>query len=324
MSLSTLFQRTQKIHHPYPLRKRVRNKIHMNFLNFLLHSEVSNVNFQKMTTFQAIIYGIIHGFTEFLPVSANAHRLLLPYFLGWPEPSGPIAGALALGTLMSVLIFFRHDWLSMLSCFLQVLIYRKKPMTLDERLPIFLVLTTIPTAFLWHSAQSSLFLNEWTNPIWILSGLIFFSIPLWLLESFNKRNKSMFNWNWLDCLIVGITQATQFFPGSGSVDGGLIGAFFRNYNREAAVKYVFLSTAPFLATKAIIELRQINFHASSPTYDVSWLSFSAALLMATLTGLLTIGGFTKQLQRKGVGQYIAYRLLLAIAVGATYWFRQKS
>ena len=34
-----------------------------------------------MTTFQAVIYAIIHGISKFLPLSAKAHHILVPYLL---------------------------------------------------------------------------------------------------------------------------------------------------------------------------------------------------------------------------------------------------
>ncbi|MGZ3697932.1 MAG: undecaprenyl-diphosphate phosphatase, partial [Bdellovibrionota bacterium] len=89
-----------------------------------------------MSTFQAIVYGIIHGFTEFLPVSSSAHQSLVPFLLGWQAPNGPLFGAFAIGTFAALMVYFRHDWASMISCFIQVILFRKRPMTLDERLPI--------------------------------------------------------------------------------------------------------------------------------------------------------------------------------------------
>src|SRR4051812_31888911 len=109
-----------------------------------------------MTTFQAIVYGILHGFTEFLPISASAHRILLAYVMGWTEPSGAFLGALSVGSALALLAYFIHDWLSMLSSFLQIIIYWKKPMTLDERMPLFITLSTLPIVGVWYQFQDEL------------------------------------------------------------------------------------------------------------------------------------------------------------------------
>lgn len=50
-----------------------------------------------MSIFQAIIYGIVQGITEFLPVSSTAHLDLMPWIFGWQEPGNVFdvaAGAL--------------------------------------------------------------------------------------------------------------------------------------------------------------------------------------------------------------------------------------
>src|SRR4051794_11037055 len=82
-----------------------------------------------MTTFQAIVYATLHGISEFLPISSKAHHILIPYLIGWQPPPEQFFGTLAIGSSLALLIYFRHDWASMISCFLQVLIYRKRPMT---------------------------------------------------------------------------------------------------------------------------------------------------------------------------------------------------
>ncbi|NBU20836.1 undecaprenyl-diphosphate phosphatase [bacterium] len=85
-----------------------------------------------MTTFQAVIYAIIHGVTEFLPLSAQAHDMILSYLIEWPRPELALQTAFSLGSFFALFLYFRHDWASMISCLLQVIIFRRKPMTADE------------------------------------------------------------------------------------------------------------------------------------------------------------------------------------------------
>ncbi|MEK6579787.1 MAG: undecaprenyl-diphosphate phosphatase, partial [Bdellovibrionota bacterium] len=147
-----------------------------------------------MTTFQAIILGIIGGFSEFLPVGAGLHHKIAPFFLGWPELTGPALGAVALGTFLSAMIYYRHDWASILSSLLQVILFRKKPMTLDERLPFFLFLTTLPTlaarVYLTDLLPPQLLTNMLVSAI--ILGL--FALPLLFLDSWSRKNRGMFDW----------------------------------------------------------------------------------------------------------------------------------
>lgn len=67
-----------------------------------------------MSILQALIYGIIQGITEFLPISSDAHLILIPWLLGWQEPSLDFDIALHLGTTAAVITFFFKDWIALL------------------------------------------------------------------------------------------------------------------------------------------------------------------------------------------------------------------
>ena len=66
----------------------------------------------------------------------------------------------------------------------------------------------------------------------------------------------------------------------------------------------------------------MDFHASMPMEGLTWLSFGVTVVVTTLTGLLAVGGLMRHVQRKGFGQYAAYRVILAVAVGAVYYLRR--
>ena len=276
-----------------------------------------------MTTFQAIVYAIVRGFTEFLPVGPGAHETIVPYLLDWPAPSGPVAGALALGCFLSVLIYFRHDWASIVSSFLQVIIFRKRPMTLDERLPLFLAISSLPAGLAWWYLKDHVIAGAGANPLIIAATLALFGIPLWFADYFSRKNKGMFDWNWFDALVLGIGQALMVFPGCGRTTGAMAAGLFRNYNREAAGKYCLFGAAPILAASAFK-----NLHLSSPEVVAQAGTTSLTLVIAggvaMLAGLLAIGGFMKHIQRGGFRQYVVYRFLLAAGVVVVFWLRSRT
>ena len=266
------------------------------------------------------MFGVLQGFTEFLPISASAHHVLVPYLLGWPQPSGVFLGALSLGTLLALLVYFRHDWASIISSFLQVIIFRKRPMTLDERLPLFIFLATLPVAASYYYFQDKLTLFT-PSPLWVAISLCVCSVPLWMADRMSRKSKGMFDWNWSDSLVIGLSQMLLLVPGGGRALGSLSGGLFRNYNREATAKFSFYAAGPLLAAATFIHLRGLNLHDASPMADLSWLSFGVALAITTLTSLLVIGGFMKHIQQKSFNQYLVYRFMLAIGAGVIFWLR---
>ena len=68
-----------------------------------------------MPIYQAIIYGIVQGLAEFLPISSSAHLTLLPWLFGWDDPGLAFDVALHWGTLAAVLGVFWKDWIRLIS-----------------------------------------------------------------------------------------------------------------------------------------------------------------------------------------------------------------
>lgn len=272
-----------------------------------------------MSTFQAVLYGLIHGFSEFLPISSTAHMSLISELFGWPKPPEQLQGYLALSGLLSVFLYFRHDWASIISSLLQVIIYRKKPMTLDERMPFFLILATLPVVGAWSYLRENM-PEQLSDPLWLAGSVAVFAILLSASEFWGRKNKGMFNWNWIDALLVGIFQILALVPGCGRMTGALSCGLLRNYNREAIAKFSFFASAPLLGASAWLHLKGFAGHTPIAG-DSSWLTISALVAVTTLTGCLSIGYLMKFVQRKSLSQFGIYRILLAAALGAVMWAR---
>src|SRR5260221_2032774 len=96
-----------------------------------------------MTVFQSIVFGAVQGLTEFLPISSTAHLILLPWALGWPDPGLAFDVALHLGTLIALLIYFRSDWIALISAAIGL---QKRTEAPDARMAWMIVAATIPGA----------------------------------------------------------------------------------------------------------------------------------------------------------------------------------
>lgn len=271
-----------------------------------------------MTTFEAALFAAIGGVAQILPISFETHQWALSFFTGWSPPPSGLRGALLASTLLAVLIRFRHDWASIVSTFLQVLIFRKKPMTLDERLPLYLALSLLPVAGV------GIYLREpvaevLSDPVWMGLALIGFSLPLWVSESWGRKTRGMVDWNWLDCLLVGAGLALYWVPGAGAPLGCLALALLRNYQREAAAKYLFYSLTIILAIDAFGGLRQLDFSGPQPTPGVSWLTFSTAVTVGLVTSFGILGWFLARVERGTLRSYGTYRVALGMAILGWHW-----
>jgi len=275
-----------------------------------------------MTTFEAILHSILHSFSEFVPVASGAHRAFLTYATEWPAPSTLFQGAIGFGAFLAVFLYFWNDWASIISSFLQVLIYRKKPMTMDERMPFFLTLSSLPPLIAWTYLREDLQPTV-AAPLVFAFTMGFFGLPLWFADPFSRRNKNMSAWNWKDALGIGLAQIFFLVPGCGIQGCSLPLALLRNYTREAALKYTFLAMTPVLLFVSLFQLRGLSFKNPMPSPEISWLSLGTATVVTLVSGLLVIGWCNRHIQTKGVGKIVAWRWLIAFGFIGIYWLRNK-
>ena len=60
-----------------------------------------------MEFLQAIVFGIIQGLTEFIPISSTAHLRIIPALLGWTDKGAAFTAVIQIGTLIATFIYFR-------------------------------------------------------------------------------------------------------------------------------------------------------------------------------------------------------------------------
>ena len=62
-----------------------------------------------MSSFEALVLGIVQGLTEFLPISSSGHLRIVPALAGWDDPGAAFTAVIQLGTMAAVLVYFRAD-----------------------------------------------------------------------------------------------------------------------------------------------------------------------------------------------------------------------
>lgn len=63
-----------------------------------------------MDILHAVIFGIIQGLTEFLPISSTGHLRIIPALLGWGNPGAAFTAVIQFGTLVAVLFYFQEGY----------------------------------------------------------------------------------------------------------------------------------------------------------------------------------------------------------------------
>src|SRR6202007_2566194 len=97
----------------------------------------------KITTFQAVVLGVLQGVSELFPISSLGHTVLFPHLFGWTnivkwqsQPESPWLAfivALHVGSAVGLLAYFWRDWVAIIKAFFATLRKRRAD-TPTERL----------------------------------------------------------------------------------------------------------------------------------------------------------------------------------------------
>lgn len=273
-----------------------------------------------MTLFQAIVTGIVGVFAEIFPVAPGAHRGLLEFFFGWDVSHPKLIGATEFGFFIALGITLRHDIASQFSSLLQVVAYRKRPMAMDERMPLFVLAAVAPPIIAFFFLRQPPALPA-ENPM-LFAGLFGLSgLPMAFLDYYTKKNKSIYDWNLLDATLVGIGSAALGVPEIGRTTGAFTFSALRNYSREGAGKFILYVAFPLAGLGAWYNLKGPG--SVLAVSDFPKLYFYVTLLVSTLTGVFAIHVFLNQLKQVTLMRYAIYRVVVAAAVIGTHFYRTR-
>lgn len=269
-----------------------------------------------MGILEAIIYGIIQGIAEFLPVSSSGHLALAQNFFGTSTENGFAFNiALHLATLVSVCVVYRNDVLMLVKGFFSLvkkLFTGKIKSGLDdgERLFLMLCIATLPLVPVkllgLDDAVEALSGISWAIGILLIINGTMLVVSDRLRDGGTTAQKGGF----LRPLGVGTVQALLgVMPGISRSGSTITGGRVCGYTREEAVRFSFLMSIPAILGACVVELPDLF----SEGFDIS-------LAIPVLVGAVTaavVGFFAiKLLQYLTKNKSFTFFAVYCIIVGA--------
>jgi undecaprenyl-diphosphatase len=258
----------------------------------------------------AIFLGLIQGLTEFLPISSSGHLALLEHYLKVEGGGLSFDILLHVGSLLSLLVYFRTDWLNMAKAVL-----RPSPYTrLERRLFLCLVAASIPGGvagvLLKHYAET-VFRQPWRIAL-LLGGV---GLLLILGERLARHTRPLTNLHLGDALLIGLSQALAVMPGVSRSGITMTTGLFLGFTRETAARFSFLLATPIIAGAGLYDLLKWFKH---PPENLSLVTGLLGFLAAVVSSYLAISFLLRFLRRHTFYPFAAYRLLVAaIILGLT-------
>src|SRR4051812_32764670 len=143
-----------------------------------------------MSTFEAIVLGIVQGLTEFLPISSTGHLRIVPAFAGWEDPGAAFTAVVQLGTTAAVLIYFRRDLWRIAVAWLDSVRTGGRRRDLEARLGWYIVIGTIPIGIFGFIFKDQI--ESGGRDLYLIgTALIVFSFVMLAAERFSPKTREV-------------------------------------------------------------------------------------------------------------------------------------
>lgn len=261
-----------------------------------------------MSLLEAIIYGILQGLGEFLPISSTAHITLAPWFFGWKDPGLAFDIALHLGTLAAVIIFFWKDWINLIRAGLTDV---KSP---EGKLFWYIVLACVPGGVLGLIFEEHVE-TTFRNPLLIGIMLAVMGIVIYVADRFSRSEVELMDIGPKRSFLIGVSQALAMIPGVSRSGITMAAGRAMKIKREDAARFTFLLSTPFIFLSGVYKAKDLI------SVPVDAFQFMVAILTSAVVGLFSIKFLLEYLRRKGFGIFAVYRLVLGAIVIATALLR---
>jgi len=245
--------------------------------------------------FQAIIIGIIEGFTEFLPISSTGHMIVASEFLGVSQDN--------LTKAYEVIIQFA-------AILAVMLVYRDKISLKKIDLWSKLFIAFLPLAivgFIFKDLIKELFNVNTVAIMFIIGGIIFLIVEKFYKEQESHTNE-VENVSYRQAFAVGVAQIFSLIPGTSRAGATIIGGMLVKMNRKTSAEFSFLLAIPVMGAVTAYDLLK-HYHEFA---DANWPAFSIGFLVAFIVAYATIKLFLVFLQRFTFVAFGIYRIIFGV------------
>jgi len=227
---------------------------------------------EPITYFQAILLGLLQGFSELFPISSLGHSVILPQLLGWNiHQNDPyfitFLIATHLATAIVLFIFFFRDWMRIFAGMWRSLVDRQiAPDNHDAKLGWLLVVGTVPAGLLGLLFQDSLrtvFASAQSAAFFLMLN----GVMLYGAERLRRRapvvetsdplasdQRISGETSYRDAVGIGAAQAVALIPGLSRSGASMAGGLLTGLSNEDAARFSFLLATPIIGAAALLKL----------------------------------------------------------------------
>ena len=256
-----------------------------------------------------ILYGLIQGLTEFIPVSSTAHLKIISLVLGIDDPGSSLSAIIQLGSILALFWYFRNDFFKLRSQYSKSLL----DYFLHQKLLRSILIGTIPIVLLGGSIKlfTPYFFEEILRSnlsIALVSFLM--TIFMYIAEISKKGSINLKNHNYSDSFLIGVSQAFAILPGVSRSGITISTALVTGWERVDAAKFSFILGIPAISIAAIVEF----ISSFDEFYSFSFFPLLFGLFRTFLSSLFAIDFLLKYFSSNGLKLFIIYRVVFGVVI----------
>ena len=278
---------------------------------------------------KTILFGIVEGITEWLPISSTGHLILVEQFVKFeqvsPEFWNMFQVVIQFGAILAVVILywnkiwpFTKDKQKAISNKGILSYFNKDIMNLWGKI----LVGCIPAAII-GLAFDDVFEALFYNPFCIAIALIVFGIAFIIIENWNKNRKTPNKdtnkkITYKDAVLIGIFQLiAAIFPGTSRSGATIIGGLLIGFSRANAAEFTFYLAIPTMLGASLLKLVKFGFAFTGMELAILLIGMFVSFVVSILVIKLLMN-YIKKHDFKVFGYY---RIILGIIVLAYFFIK---
>ena len=268
-----------------------------------------------MELLKAVLFGIVEGVTEWLPISSTGHLILLNEFITLNVSDAfrsMFDVVIQLGAILAVIVLFFHK----LNPFSPQKSEGEKKQTWQLWFKV--VAAIIPSGIV------GVLFDDWMeshfhNATVVAIALIVYGVAFILVERRNARRvggktvEDVYAIDYKTALLIGCFQCLSLIPGTSRSGSTILGAILIGVGRSAGAEFSFFMAIPtMLGASAIKGLKFLLSGVSATGTEIGVLIVGC--VVSFLVSLLVIRGLMEYVRRHSFSAFGVYRIILGVVV----------
>ena len=287
-----------------------------------------------ITTFQAIVLGVLQGATELFPVSSLGHTVIFPNLFGWhnivawqsqsESPWLAFVVMLHVGSAVGLLIYFWRDWVAIVRAFF-VTLGKRRVETPTERLAWLIVAATIPVGILGvlleHTVRTALAKPLAASFFLILNGLILFGGELFrrraevralaAREGLNPEGgRRLETLEFREAGVIGVAQSSALIAGISRDGVCMTAGLGRGLDHSDTAKFAFLLATPPIVLAGLYKFGDLTGSLGRGIRGEAVI----AAVAAAVTAVVTVHYLTRYFKTRTLTPFAIYCVVFGLAM----------